>query len=234
MLAWGAINALDPTEQPAAGGLPAGVRCGADSRRLRTLPRPRARMARRGLHGARRHPLGPPAVAAGIAELRSRSHASAGRRGAAAVALVGTHRTARDQDRLGLPPLRPSLRARDLPRQARLRIRFHLAGHPLDAFGRNIFVDTLDSAYGPGWKRENSFLTHKPTGAFCYGFYPRAGRPAGNGTSVSRHRRRAGRDARRLLGGACTRAVRRRARRSGERRATAAVCRRQALRHQLA
>jgi hypothetical protein len=54
-------------------------------------------------------------------------------------------------------------------------------GSPLDAFGRNLFVDTLDSAYGPGWKRENSFLTHKPTGAFCYGFYPRAGRPAGKG-----------------------------------------------------
>lgn len=54
-------------------------------------------------------------------------------------------------------------------------------GAPLDAFGRNLFVDTLDSAYGPGWKRENSFLTHKPTGAFCYGFYPRAGRPAGKG-----------------------------------------------------
>ena len=54
-------------------------------------------------------------------------------------------------------------------------------GTPLDASGRNIFVDTLDSAYGPGWKRENSFLTYKPTGAFCYGFYPRAGRPTGNG-----------------------------------------------------
>jgi hypothetical protein len=54
-------------------------------------------------------------------------------------------------------------------------------GAALDAFGRNIYVDTLDSAYGPGWSRENSFLTHKPTGAFCYGFYPRAGRPAGKG-----------------------------------------------------
>jgi hypothetical protein len=55
-------------------------------------------------------------------------------------------------------------------------------GAPLDPFGRNIYVDTLDSAYGPGWRRENSFLTHKPTGAFCYGFYPRVGRPAGVGT----------------------------------------------------
>jgi hypothetical protein len=55
-------------------------------------------------------------------------------------------------------------------------------GTPLDPFGRNLFVDTLDSAYGPGWRRENSFLTHNPTGAFCYGFYPRAGRPAGRGS----------------------------------------------------
>ncbi len=54
-------------------------------------------------------------------------------------------------------------------------------GAPLDTFGRNIFVDTLDSAYGPGWKRENSFLTHRPTGVFCYGFYPHAGRPPGTG-----------------------------------------------------
>jgi len=41
---------------------------------------------------------------------------------------------------------------------------------PLDSYGRNVFVDTFGSAYGPGWKRENSFLTHGPGGAFCYGF----------------------------------------------------------------
>ena len=28
------------------------------------------------------------------------------------------------------------------------------------------------SAYGSGWRRENSFLSHHGTGAFCYGFYP--------------------------------------------------------------
>jgi hypothetical protein len=54
-------------------------------------------------------------------------------------------------------------------------------GQPLDSFGRNLYVDTLDSAYGPGWKRENSFLTHKPTGAFCYSVNPHGARPAGNG-----------------------------------------------------
>jgi hypothetical protein len=45
-------------------------------------------------------------------------------------------------------------------------------GSPTDSFGRNIYVDTLNSAYGPGWRRENSFLAHQGTGVFCYGFYP--------------------------------------------------------------
>jgi hypothetical protein len=55
------------------------------------------------------------------------------------------------------------------------------SGVPLDTFGRNLYVDTLDSAYGGGWRRENSFLTHRDSGGFCYGFYPHGPRPAGNG-----------------------------------------------------
>jgi hypothetical protein len=55
------------------------------------------------------------------------------------------------------------------------------AGAPLDSFGRNIYVDTFNSAYGPGWKRENSFLTHGPDGSFCYGFFPHGASPAGAG-----------------------------------------------------
>jgi hypothetical protein len=55
------------------------------------------------------------------------------------------------------------------------------SGRPLDSFGRNIYVDTLDSAYGPGWHRENGFLSHTTTGGFCYGFYPHSGRPSGMG-----------------------------------------------------
>jgi hypothetical protein len=47
-----------------------------------------------------------------------------------------------------------------------------LQGAPLDAFGRNVYVDTYNSRYGEGWKRENSFLTHPKTGGFCYGFSP--------------------------------------------------------------
>jgi hypothetical protein len=54
-------------------------------------------------------------------------------------------------------------------------------GNPLDTFGRNVYVDTLDSAYGSGWKRDNSFLTHTGRGSFCYGFYPHGGHPPGKG-----------------------------------------------------
>jgi hypothetical protein len=57
------------------------------------------------------------------------------------------------------------------------------AGAPLDTYGRNIYVDTLDSAYGAGWKRENSFLTHTGIGSFCYGFYPHGSHPIGHGSS---------------------------------------------------
>jgi hypothetical protein len=55
------------------------------------------------------------------------------------------------------------------------------AGVPLDTYGRNLYLDTLDPAYGRGWMRENSFLVHGPGGTFCYGFYPHGSRPAGTG-----------------------------------------------------
>jgi hypothetical protein len=55
-------------------------------------------------------------------------------------------------------------------------------GSPLDGYGRNIYVDTLDSRYGKGWRRENAFLAHRPTGIFCYGFYRFTSRGPGNGT----------------------------------------------------
>jgi hypothetical protein len=54
-------------------------------------------------------------------------------------------------------------------------------GSPLDDYGRNIYVDTFNSRYGKGWRRENAFLAHNPTGIFCYGFYPFTERGPGNG-----------------------------------------------------
>jgi hypothetical protein len=55
-------------------------------------------------------------------------------------------------------------------------------GNPLDTFGRNLYVDTLDSALGDGWERENSFLTHKPGGSWCYSVNPHDAHPAGTGS----------------------------------------------------
>lgn len=62
---------------------------------------------------------------------------------------------------------------------------FHSTSHgsPLDAYGRNLYLDTLDSSYGPGWRRENGFLAHGPRGTFCYGLYPHGPRPSGVGTA---------------------------------------------------
>ena len=45
-------------------------------------------------------------------------------------------------------------------------------GNPRDRYGRNIFIDTLNSAYGAGWKRESGILLHTPTGTFCHSFVP--------------------------------------------------------------
>jgi len=55
-------------------------------------------------------------------------------------------------------------------------------GVPLDTFGRNLYVDSFNSSYGRGWKRENSFLAHRRGGTFCYGFYPHGAHPTGRGT----------------------------------------------------
>lgn len=51
-----------------------------------------------------------------------------------------------------------------------------LTGVPLDKAGRNVYVDYAD---GGTWKRENSFLTHKGTGGFCYLFGTQGGRKTG-------------------------------------------------------
>jgi hypothetical protein len=45
-------------------------------------------------------------------------------------------------------------------------------GVPKDKYGRNLYIDTFNSAYGPGWKREAGILTHRGTGTFCHSFVP--------------------------------------------------------------
>ena len=129
-----------------------------------------------------RKPLGAAGMAADAAELRPRADAKQ-----AVWELRLSHWTgdlpALDrQPRLGLPEVRPPLRDVRLRRQSRSTASSSTAGgNPLDSFGRNLYVDTFNSAYGSGWKRENSFLTHKASGTFCYGFYPHGARPAGHG-----------------------------------------------------
>jgi hypothetical protein len=62
-------------------------------------------------------------------------------------------------------------------------------GEPTDTYGRSLYIDTHDSAYGPGWERETSIVFRKPTGSFCYSFWPthdvslpgNPERPAGHG-----------------------------------------------------
>jgi len=45
-------------------------------------------------------------------------------------------------------------------------------GAPLGGYGSLVYLDVLNApAYGTGWHRENSFVTHKTSGVFCYGFY---------------------------------------------------------------
>ena len=45
-------------------------------------------------------------------------------------------------------------------------------GAPVGGYGTLIYLDVLDApAYGAGWRRENSFVPHKSSGGFCYGFF---------------------------------------------------------------
>jgi hypothetical protein len=48
-----------------------------------------------------------------------------------------------------------------------------------DRSARYFYIDTFNSAYGPGWKRDGAKVTHRPSGAFCYSFAPLPAPPAG-------------------------------------------------------
>ena len=67
-------------------------------------------------------------------------------------------------------------------------------GVPKDRYGRNLYIDTLNSVYGAGWRRESGILTHRGTGTFCHSFVPQrpfAGYPSQHerpAASGERHR----------------------------------------------
>ena len=48
-----------------------------------------------------------------------------------------------------------------------------------DRNARYVYIDTFNSAYGPGWKRDGAKVTHVPTGGFCYSFAPLLRPPPG-------------------------------------------------------
>ena len=86
---------------------------------------------------------------------------------------TGDARDARDRHRLGLRrPFPEPLRPPHVSRQPVYGFGTTRFGAPTDGFGSLVYLDTFNSVYGPGWRRENSFVTHNPTGVFCYGFYP--------------------------------------------------------------
>jgi hypothetical protein len=41
-----------------------------------------------------------------------------------------------------------------------------------DGYARYVYIDTHDSVYGPGWKRDAAKVLHLRNGAFCYSFVP--------------------------------------------------------------
>ncbi len=61
-------------------------------------------------------------------------------------------------------------------------------------YARYFYIDTFDSIYGPGWKRDGAKATHLRSGGFCYSFVPQQPPPGYPSSSVrgpgngSRHR----------------------------------------------
>lgn len=57
-------------------------------------------------------------------------------------------------------------------------------GSPTNGYGRNVYIDTLDSDYGPGWRRVMGILTQPPNGTFCYEFAKKGGSSGKTGIST--------------------------------------------------
>ncbi len=46
-----------------------------------------------------------------------------------------------------------------------------------DSYARFVYIDTFNSVYGRGWKRDTGIVTHRRNGAFCYSFVAQAPPP---------------------------------------------------------
>lgn len=57
-------------------------------------------------------------------------------------------------------------------------------GSPTNEFGRNVYIDTLDSDYGDGWRRVMGVLTQPTNGTFCYEFSKKGGSNGKTGVST--------------------------------------------------
>ena len=57
-------------------------------------------------------------------------------------------------------------------------------GAPTNSFGRNVYIDTLDSDYGPGWRRIMGVLTQPDGGTYCYEFSKKGA--SGGKTGISK------------------------------------------------
>src|SRR5581483_4305722 len=97
---------------------------------------------------------------------RSRLHAVAPDAAAAVargVALERPDRGARDRHALGVRrPLPEHLRRLTYDGPPVHGYGTTQRGAPTDGFGRLIYLDTYNSVYGEGWRRENSFVAHNP------------------------------------------------------------------------
>jgi hypothetical protein len=58
-------------------------------------------------------------------------------------------------------------------------------GSPTTDYGRNVYIDTLDSDYGSGWRRIMGVLTQPPNGTFCYELSRKGGSRGKTGISAT-------------------------------------------------
>ena len=182
---WGAINANAPDAGRAAGAVPATTTRGGlkrDGRQtwqtfsepLPSLRRAEARLARGRLQGARRLLLGAATLAATAADARDRAVQARARTRSSC-----TSRTGRGRSRCS----RCRRTGRYGGRWQGLFGRLTYLGKPSfgfrtpssrrrDSYARFFYVDTFDSAFGPGWKHDAGKVAHSRNGAFCYSFVP--------------------------------------------------------------